>query len=116
MSNQEDTQEATPNALTMAEQKKRTLVNFVANNILNSLTLNQSIQVVQQVALRDANTIVSEADEAKLKEIEEAFEQAQAQAEQAAAEAAAPPVEEKKAATKKTSAKRGRKTAKKASA
>lgn len=116
MSNQEDTQEATPNALTAAEQKKRTLVNFVANNILNSLTLNQSIQVVQQVALRDANTIVSEADEAKLKEIEEAFEQAQAQAEQAAAEAAAPPVEEKKAATKKTAAKRGRKTAKKASA
>ena len=95
---------------------RSTLFPYTTLSDLNSLTLNQSIQVVQQVALRDANTIVSEADEAKLKEIEDAFEQAQAAAEQAAAEQAAPPVEQKQAATKKTAAKKSRKTTKKASA
>lgn len=106
--------EATPNALTAAEQKKSQLVNFVANNILNGLTLNQAIQVVQQVALRDANTLISEADQDKLQEIEAAYDkavesaqaQAQEQAEQAEPAAKAPA----KKATK------ARKTAKKATA
>lgn len=51
-------------------------VTFVANNILNSITLNQAVTVIQQVALRDASTIVEEADEDKLKEIEDAMKQA----------------------------------------
>lgn len=103
--------EATPNALTAAEQKKSQLVNFVANNILNGLTLNQAIQVVQQVALRDANTLISEADQDKLQEIEAAYdkavESAQAQAQEQAEPAAKAPA--KKAA-------KARKTAKKATA
>ena len=120
MSKQENNQaeQASPNALTAAEQKKRELVNFVANNILNGLTLNQTIQVVQQVAMRDANVIVSEADEDKLKEIEQAYANAQAQA-QAQAEAAADTQAEEQAPAKKgakKSASRGRKTAKKATA
>ena len=111
MSKTENTEatEATPNALAAAEQKKRELVNFVANNILNSLTMNQTIQVVQQVAMRDANTIVSEADEDKLAEIETAYEKAVQEAQKAAqeqeqeqAQAQAPA---KKATTKKTTAK-----------
>ena len=118
MSDQEtnQSQEATPNALTAAEQKKRELVNFVANNILNSLTMNQTIQVIQQVALRDANTIVSEADEEKLAEIETAYqaavEQAQAAAQESQEETA------KKAPAKKTTAKKkaARKSTKKAAA
>jgi hypothetical protein len=87
----EDTQDSkATNSLNEAEAKKRQLVNFVANNILNSITLNQTITVVQQIAMRDANTIVSEADEEKLKQIEDAYNAAieaqQAQAQQAAAE------------------------------
>ena len=110
-SNETNAETQTPNALTAAEQKKRELVNFVANNILNGLTLNQTINVIQQVALRDANQIVSEADEEKLAEIEEAFkqavEQARAAAEEQAAEAA-PKAEAKpaKSAKKKTSGSR----------
>ena len=49
-------------------QARNEKVTFVANNILNSITLNQAVTVIQQVALRDANTIVEEADEEKLKE------------------------------------------------
>jgi hypothetical protein len=117
MSNQDTNDTQATNALTAAEAKKRELVNFVANNILNGLTLNQTIQVVQQVALRDANAIVSEADEEKLQEIEGAYEQAKEQAAQAQAQeqAAAQPAP-KKAASKKAPAKRGRKSTKKASA
>ena len=106
-SNETNAETQTPNALTAAEQKKRELVNFVANNILNGLTLNQTINVIQQVALRDANQIVSEADEEKLAEIEQAFKQAVEQARAAAEEAeqsaeASPPVDQKPAkATKK---------------
>lgn len=111
-SNETNAETQTPNALTAAEQKKRELVNFVANNILNGLTLNQTINVIQQVALRDANQIVSDADEEKLAEIEEAFKQAVEQARAAAAEAeaeqsaeAAPQAEKKtaKSTKKKTS-------------
>lgn len=115
MSNQDTTQQPT-NALTAAEEKKRELVNFVANNILNGLTMNQTIQVVQQVALRDANAIVSEADEDRLKEIEDAFEKAKQDAQEQAQEQAAQKAPAKKAAAKKAPAKRGRKTSKKATA
>lgn len=117
MSDQEnqESQDATPNALTAAELKKRELVNFVANNILNSLTMNQTIQVIQQVAMRDANTIVSEADEDKLKEIEASYEDAIAKAREGAQEEAKPA---SAPAAKKTAAKKAksRKTAKKAAA
>jgi hypothetical protein len=117
MSDQENTesQDATPNALTAAELKKRELVNFVANNILNSLTMNQTIQVIQQVAMRDANTIVSEADETKLKEIEASFEDALTKAREGNQEAEAPATA---APVKKTTAKKAksRKSAKKAAA
>ena len=105
----EDTNESTAtNALNEAEAKKRELVNFVANNILNSITLNQTITVVQQIAMRDANTIVTEADDEKLKQIEESYEAAkanaqQAQAEQSTSTAAEAPVKEPKAKTKKSS-------------
>jgi hypothetical protein len=115
MSNDTNTEatEATPNELTAAEQKKSQLVNFVANNILNSLTLNQSIQVVQQVALRDANTIISEADESKLKEIEDAYSKATQGAEATTEQEATAKAPGKKAPAKKAKA---RKTAKKATA
>lgn len=105
----EDTNESTAtNALNEAEAKKRELVNFVANNILNSITLNQTITVVQQIAMRDANTIVTEADDEKLKQIEESYEAALASSQQAQAEQSAPavekaPVKESKAKTKKSS-------------
>lgn len=61
-------------------ENKEELVNFVANNILNSITLNQVVTLVQQVSLRDANTIVTQADEAKLKEIQGAYTATQEQA------------------------------------
>ena len=59
------------------------MVTFVANNILNSITLNQTVTIIQQVALRDAATIVDEADDKKLEEIAAAMSTA---AEQAAAQ------------------------------
>ena len=68
-------------------ENKQELTNFVANNILNNITLNQVVTLVQQVSLRDADTIVGEADEAKLKEIKTAFVEAVQQAEKAQAEA-----------------------------
>lgn len=61
--------------LSPEEQAKRSeLVTFVANNILNSVTLNQTVTILQQVAMRDANTIVSQADDTKLQELEQALE------------------------------------------
>ena len=54
-------------------ENKDELVNFVANNILNSITLNQVVTLVQQVSLRDAGTIVEQADQEKLTEIKTAF-------------------------------------------
>ena len=63
---------------------KNKLITFVANNILNSITLNQAGTVVQQVALRDAHTIVDEADDVKLKEIEAALITAEEEAAAAA--------------------------------
>ena len=109
MSKEDTTESTATNALNEAEAKKRELVNFVANNILNSITLNQTITVVQQIAMRDANTIVTEADDEKLKQIEESYEAAKASAQQAQAEQAAPLVEKEqpasapKAKTKKSS-------------
>lgn len=52
------------------------MTTFVANNILNSITLNQAVTVVQQIALRDAKQIVDEADEDKRKEILDAMKSA----------------------------------------
>ena len=72
-------EEVTPAAEELSPEQtaeRNDMVGFVANNILNSITLNQAVTVVQQVALRDANTIVSEADEDKLKEISDAMEAA----------------------------------------
>lgn len=57
------------------------MVTFVANNILNSITLNQTVTIIQQVALRDAATIVDEADDEKLGEITAAMTAAAEQAE-----------------------------------
>ena len=67
-----ETTEAPSNALD--EAKRNELVNFVANNILNSITLNQTITVIQQVALRDANKIIEDADTETLSHIEQALE------------------------------------------
>ena len=69
-----DTAEPTPEEVAA----KNDMVTFVANNILNSITLNQAVTVVQQIALRDADTIVTEADDDKLKEISTAMETAAA--------------------------------------
>lgn len=66
--------ESTSNALKQAESKKAELVNFVANNILNNITLNQVVSLVQQVAIKDGTQIVDDADDAKLGEIEAALE------------------------------------------
>ena len=82
----EKKEQATPQAAETAEAtpeevaEKERMITFVANNILNSITLNQAVTVVQQIALRDADTIVTEADEDKLKEISTAM-QAAAQSE-----------------------------------
>ena len=78
MSKKKDTKkDATDsNALKQAEEKKAELVNFVANNILNNITLNQVVTLVQQVAIRDANQVIDDADDEKLKEIETALEAA----------------------------------------
>lgn len=54
--------------------EKQELVTFVANNILNSVTLNQTVTILQQVALRDATSIVTQADDKKLQEIKTALE------------------------------------------
>ena len=79
-----DTSNATPEI-----ENKEELVNFVANNILNSITLNQVVTLVQQVSIRDAGTIVEQADEAKLKEIKTAFVDAVQQAQTAQAQQSA---------------------------
>jgi len=75
--------------------------------------MNQTINVVQQVALRDANQIVSEADEDKLKEIETAYTNAlqaaqnqQAQAEEASSAKPAAKKAAKKPAAKKRASKK----------
>lgn len=73
-----DTAEPTPEEVAVNNE----MVSFVANNILNSITLNQAVTVVQQIALRDANTIVTEADDDKLKEISTAMEAAATQPQQ----------------------------------
>lgn len=80
MTTTETKEEAKQNAtdaeveLSPEEQTKRNkLVTFVANNILNSITLNQAVTVIQQVALKDAHAIIDDADDVKLKEIEAAM-------------------------------------------
>jgi hypothetical protein len=91
----EKKEQATPPSADSAEPtpeevaEKNDMVTFVANNILNSITLNQAVTVVQQIALRDANTIVTEADDDKLKEISTAMETAAAQPPQPEEEAPA---------------------------
>ena len=109
MSKTEKTESAESPINALDEAKQNELVNFVANNILNSITLNQTITVIQQVALREATKIVTEADEEKLAQIESAFEAAQnppAEAEESA------PAEEKVAEkTKKKSASKAKETA-----
>ena len=75
------------NDLSAAEEKKNQLVTFVANNLLNNVTLSQVVNIVQRVSMEDANRIVTEATPERLKEIEEAFEKAVAEA-QAEAESA----------------------------
>lgn len=75
--------ESTSNALKQAESKKAELVNFVANNILNNITLNQVVSLVQQVAIKDGTQIVDDADDAKLGEIEAALEANKKAAEEA---------------------------------
>ena len=75
MSEKKSKTESTKNELTAAEEKKE-IVNFVANNMLNNITLNQVVTLVQQVVVRDANTLVTDADADKLAEIEKAFDEA----------------------------------------
>lgn len=58
---------------TQSDAKTNELVNFVANNMLNNITLNQCVQLVQQVVVRDAETLVTKAEGDKLKEIEDAY-------------------------------------------
>jgi len=70
--------------------QRNEMVTFVANNILNNLTLNNCVTIVQQIALRDANTIVREADEKKFEEITTAMEAQKKAAEEAAAAQNAP--------------------------
>lgn len=74
--NKDSKKDAESNKLKQAEEKKAELVNFVANNILNNITLNQVVTLVQQVAIRDANQVIDDADDEKLKEIEAALEAA----------------------------------------
>jgi hypothetical protein len=76
MSEKKSKTESTKNELTAAEEKKGEIVNFVANNMLNNITLNQVVTLVQQVVVRDANTLVTDADADKLAEIEKAFDEA----------------------------------------
>lgn len=102
MSNTETTESTESPSNALDEAKRNELVNFVANNILNSITLNQTITVIQQVALRDATKIVAEADAEKLAQIEQAFEAA-----------TTPPAEQEQQVDEKPAAK---KTKKKSSA
>jgi hypothetical protein len=92
-----DAPEATAPELSPEEIAQRNeMVTFVANNILNNLTLNNCVTIVQQIALRDAQTIVRDSDEKKFEEIVTAMEaQKKAAAEAAEAQnAPAPGAEE----------------------
>tara|TARA_Y100000310_G_C20344682_1_gene651453 strand:- start:367 stop:642 length:276 start_codon:yes stop_codon:yes gene_type:complete len=75
------------NDLSAAEEKKNQLVTFVANNLLNNVTLSQVVNIVQRVSMEDANKIVTEATPERLTEIEEAYAKAVSEA-QAEAESA----------------------------
>lgn len=78
-----------PSTLSPEEQVKRNeRITFVANNILNNLTLNQAVNIIQQISLRDAATIVDTGDDAKTKEIDDAMEAQRKAAEEAAAQQA----------------------------
>ena len=88
MSEKTKSKETTKNELAEAEAKKNELVNFVANNMLNNITLNQVVTLVQQVVVRDANSLVTDADDDKLAEIEGALAAAKTAAEAPAEESA----------------------------
>jgi len=55
--------------LVTAEAREQMIV-FVANNILNSVTLPQVVQAMRNVSLQEATTAVDNADEAQIKQIE----------------------------------------------
>lgn len=85
-----ETEAAAPELSPEEIAQRNEMVTFVANNILNNLTLNNCVTIVQQIALRDANTIVREADEKKFEEIVTAMEAQKKAAEEAAAAQNAP--------------------------
>ena len=86
----DEKKETEKNDLSVAEARKSNLVTFVANNLLNNVTLSQVVNIVQRVSVEDANRIVTEATPERLAEIEEAFDKAVAEA-QAEAESAEEP-------------------------
>lgn len=85
-----ETEAAAPELSPEEIAQRNEMVTFVANNILNNLTLNNCVTIVQQIALRDANTIVREADEKKFDEIVTAMAAQKKAAEEAAANESAP--------------------------
>lgn len=52
-----------------AETREKMIV-FVANNILNSVTLPQVVQAMRSVSMQEATTAVDSADEVQIKQIE----------------------------------------------
>jgi len=52
-----------------AETREKMIV-FVANNILNSVTLPQVVQAMRSVSMQEATTAVDGADEVQIKQIE----------------------------------------------
>lgn len=52
-----------------AEAREKMIV-FVANNILNSVTLPQVVQAMRTVSMQEATTAVDSADEVQIKQIE----------------------------------------------
>lgn len=52
-----------------AETREKMIV-FVANNILNSVTLPQVVQAMRSVSMQEATTAVDNADEVQIKQIE----------------------------------------------
>jgi hypothetical protein len=77
----EETDTTTP--LVDAETREKMVV-FVANNILNSVSLPQIVQAMRNVSLQEANTAVDNADEAQIKQIEASMLAAQKAADEAA--------------------------------
>jgi len=65
-------------------ETREKMVVFVANNILNSVTLPQIVQAMRNVSLQEANTAVDNADEAQIKQIEASMLAAEKASEEAA--------------------------------